>query len=169
MRITFKRSDNCQVLAKGNKIDPFIVSATYVSKTQSWIVGTCITRSGRHIYVPPEKKDRKTNCKPKDQLPPVSVHDLPPPEKNEIVADAFDEIFGEEGNPDELLKGRPELDLENAENAFEDLDEREELGDDVRMPSRQKSPFSAWMFEPIIFEAVSKRPNLSSKSIRWMQ
>ena len=81
VRITFKRSDNCQVLAKGNKIDPFIVSATYVSKTQSWIVGTCITRSGRHIYVPPEKKDRKTNCKPKDQLPPVSVHDLPPPEK----------------------------------------------------------------------------------------
>ena len=47
--------------------------------------------------------------------------------------------------------GDPELDLENG---FDHLDEREGLGDDpnnISMPSRQKSPFSAWMIEPIIF------------------
>ena len=170
VRIAFKRSDNCQVLANGNNMDPFVVSAAYVSKTQSWVVGTCITRSGRHIYVPPKKKQRETNRKQKDPLPPVSVHDLLPPEENEIVAGAFDndQIVGEEGDPDELLKGGPELDLEND---LDHLDEREGLGDypdNISMPSRQKSPFSAWMFEPIIFDAVSKTPNLSSKTIRGM-
>lgn len=170
VRIAFKRSDNCQVLANGNNMDPFVVSAAYVSKTQSWLVGTCITRSGRNIYVPPKKKEREKNCKHKDPLPPVSVHDLLPPEENEIVAGVFDndQIVGEEGDSDELLKGGPELDLENG---LDHLDEREELGDypnNISMPSRQKSPFSAWMFEPIIFDAVSKTPNLSSKTIRGM-
>ncbi len=79
-------------------MDLFIVSATYDSaKMQSWIVGTCITVSGRHI----------TN---KDPFPPVSVHDLPPPGQNKIVADIFDNknIVGEEGDPDGSFKGDPD-------------------------------------------------------------
>jgi hypothetical protein len=82
VRFLFRRSNNCQVLAKGNNFNPFIVCASFdSSKTQSWIVGTCITHSGRHIYVPPDQAQLVRKGKPKAQLPPVSIHDLPPPEK----------------------------------------------------------------------------------------
>ena len=69
-------------------------------------------------------------------------------------------IFGKEGDLDELLNSDPDaLQFGVLEDAKEREDEPQLL---------EKSPFAAWMFEPFIYEAVSKTPNISSKTIRGM-
>ncbi len=118
--ITLKRSNYGEAEAVGQNMDPFIVSARYDSvKTQSQIVQTCITHNGQHLNVPPQKEGKKTKGQDIAPLPLIYAHDLPPPEQNKIVTDMSDNenIVGEEGDPDSLLKDDPDaLQFEMLEN-----------------------------------------------------
>ena len=149
----FERSDSTQICVIGLNGNPFIVSARYDGiKTNSWVVQSCIMHSGWHIYEPPDTKGPKNKGSmpaEKVPLPPVLVHDLPPPNLNETVGDTFDNdiiLAREEGNPE-----ADEMHLDD--------------GHGLKTP-QEKSPFMTWMLDPLICNAVTKTPNISLKAIR---
>jgi hypothetical protein len=80
---------------------------------------------------------------------------LPPPEINETVGDAFEKdgqfVVGDVGDTDDQDEALDfEIGLDDANN--------QDKHDHTDEGSRKKSPFEAWMLEPIVWDAISKTP-----------
>jgi hypothetical protein len=97
VRIKIIWSDGLQVDARGINGDPFHVVAYHGTTAFKWKVTKCITWNGRLAYVPVLKGQKKGAGKGMGEdrdIPPLNVLDLPPPQPNEAVRDAFEDTLG---------------------------------------------------------------------------
>ena len=116
-------SNEFQLDVRGANGNPFHVLGYHGVTGMKWKVTKCITRNvGRMVYVPVEKGTMKKGAgkgKGSDTIAPLAVADLAPPDPNETVGDAFDDLVGiidKEGNPDKVDMGQ-DIAIKSKKNA----------------------------------------------------